>query len=213
MPRAGVAEENWLAGRRLRLAALRKDDAATMSAWTEDIGYLRLEDTNTAVPLSVEQAEEELDSLHNGFDSLAFGIRTLDDDRLIGSLGFFDIEWANRVAWLGMGIGDRAYWGQGYGAEALSLALRYGFGEMNLHRVSLSVIADNARAVALYEKAGFQREGAFREYGERDGRRYDLILYGLLRREWVEDPAGRAIERPEGSRTGRRPRSSDHRVA
>jgi RimJ/RimL family protein N-acetyltransferase len=185
MARTGTADENWLAGRRLRLAALRKDDAATMAAWTEDIGYLRLEDTSTAIPLSAERAEEEIESLHNGFDALAFGLRTLDDDRLIGSIGFFDIEWANRVAWLGMGIGDRAYWGQGYGSEALSLALRYAFCELNLHRLSLSVIAYNARAIALYEKAGFRREGVFREYGERDGRRYDLILYGLLRTEWA----------------------------
>ena len=191
MVRRGSAEANWLAGRRLRLAALRKEDAPALSAWSEDIGYLRLEDTNTAVPLSIERAEEEIDSLHNGFDSLAFGVRTLDDDRLIGSIGFFDIEWANRVAWLGMGIGDRAFWGQGYGFEALSLALRYAFCEMNLHRVSLSVIADNARAIALYEKAGFRREGVFREYGERDRRRYDLVLYGLLRGEWPDDPSNR----------------------
>ena len=188
MAKAAAAEDNWLAGRRLRLAVLRKDDAATMAAWSEDIGYLRLEDTNTAVPLSVERAEEEIDSLHNGFDSLAFGFRTLDDDRLIGSVGFFDIEWANRVAWLGMGIGDRAFWGQGYGSEALSLALRYAFCEMNLYRLSLSFIAHKARAVALYEKAGFRREGVFREYGERDGRRYDLVLYGLLCREWSDAP-------------------------
>ena len=195
MAKAAAAEDNWLAGRRLRLAVLRKDDAATMAAWSEDIGYLRLEDTNTAVPLSVERAEEEIDSLHNGFDSLAFGIRTLDDDRLIGSVGFFDIEWANRVAWLGMGIGDRAFWGQGYGSEALSLALRYAFCEMNLYRLSLSVIAHNARAVALYEKAGFRREGVFREYGERDGRRYDLVLYGLLCREWSDAPGGKRSQR------------------
>ncbi|MDD4904423.1 MAG: GNAT family protein [Candidatus Bipolaricaulis sp.] len=189
MARPHAAEPNWLAGRRLRLAAIRKEDAATMAAWTEDIGYLRLEDTNTALPLSVERAEEEIDSLHNGFDALAFGIRTLDDDRLIGSIGFFDIEWSNRVAWLGMGIGDRAYWGQGYGSEALALAVRYAFGELNLHRLSLSVIEHNDRAIAVYEKAGFQREGVFREYGERDGRRYNLVLYGLLRSEWSNEPS------------------------
>ncbi|MCX6093762.1 MAG: GNAT family protein [Candidatus Bipolaricaulota bacterium] len=195
MVRTDSVEANWLAGRRLRLAALRKEDAPAMSAWSEDIGYLRLEDTNTAVPLSVERAEEEIDSLHNGFDSLTFGIRTLDDDRLIGSVGFFDIEWSNRVAWLGMGIGDRAFWGQGYGFEALSLALRYAFCEMNLYRLSLSAIADNARAIALYEKAGFKREGIFREYGERDGRRYDLVLYGLLRGEWPGEPGSKRPRR------------------
>ena len=42
----------------------------------------------------------------------------------------------------------------------------------------------NERAIALYEKLGFQREGVHREHLQRDGRRYDMYLYGLLRSEW-----------------------------
>jgi RimJ/RimL family protein N-acetyltransferase len=68
---------------------------------------------------------------------------------LIGTLGFFDIEWSNGVAWLGMGIGAREYWDRGLGSEALALGLRYAFCEMNLHRVTLTVLAYNARAIHL----------------------------------------------------------------
>ena len=46
--------------------------------------------------------------------------------------------------------------------------------------------SSNERAIALYEKAGFRREGVFREFGQRDGRRYDMYLYGLLRPEWEQ---------------------------
>ncbi len=42
----------------------------------------------------------------------------------------------------------------------------------------------NERAIALYEKLGFRREGVYREFLSRDGQRYDMYLYGLLRREW-----------------------------
>jgi RimJ/RimL family protein N-acetyltransferase len=56
--------------------------------------------------------------------------------------------------------------------------------ELNLHRVQLTVFSYNERAIALYEKLGFQREGVYREFIQRDGRRYDMYLYGLLRREW-----------------------------
>jgi RimJ/RimL family protein N-acetyltransferase len=80
-----------------------------------------------------------------------------------------------------MGIGDRGAWGKGYGTEALRLALQYAFDELNLHRLTLTVIDYNERAIALYEKAGFRREGVFREFGQRDGKRYDMYLYGLLR--------------------------------
>lgn len=58
------------------------------------------------------------------------------------------------------------------------------FEELNLHRVTATVFAYNERSIALLEKLGFRREGAFREFLERDGRRYDMLLYGLLCHEW-----------------------------
>jgi len=89
-------------------------------------------------------------------------------------------------SWLAIGIGDHANWGQGYGREAIKLMLGFAFNELNLYRVQLSVFSYNQRALALYEKLGFQREGTFREFLHRDGQRYDMFLYGLLRREWEQ---------------------------
>ncbi|MCZ7572072.1 MAG: GNAT family N-acetyltransferase [Ardenticatenaceae bacterium] len=79
---------------------------------------------------------------------------------------------------------DEANWGKGYGHEALELALGFAFRELNLYRVQLTVFGYNERAIALYKTAGFQREGVYREFMQRDGQRYDLHLFGLLRREW-----------------------------
>jgi len=172
-----------LRGTKVRLSALSKDDAATISRWFGDVGYLRLQDTNLALPKSQAQIAADLE-LAKSSNTIVFAIRTVGDGALIGTVGFFEIEWANQVAWLGMGIGERNAWDQGYGTEALHLALQYAFDELNLHRITLTVIAYNERAIALYEKAGFQREGVFREFGQRDGRRYDMYLYGLLRSEW-----------------------------
>jgi RimJ/RimL family protein N-acetyltransferase len=173
-----------LRGTKVRLTALSKDDAATISRWFGDVGYLRLQDTNLALPKGQAQIAADLE-LDKSSNTIVFAIRTVGDGALIGTVGFFEIEWANQVAWLGMGIGERNAWDQGYGTEALHLALQYAFDELNLHRITLTVIAYNERAIALYEKAGFQREGVFREFGQRDGRRYDMYLYGLLRSEWA----------------------------
>jgi RimJ/RimL family protein N-acetyltransferase len=173
-----------LRGTKVRLAALSKDDAPRMARWYEDVGYLRLQETNSALPKSVAQIEAELEQSDGSADTIVFGIWTGDNNELVGTLGFYEIEWSNRVAWLGMGIGDRGAWGKGYGTEALRLALQYAFDELNLHRLTLTVIDYNERAIALYEKAGFRREGVFREFGKRDGKRYDMYLYGLLRPEW-----------------------------
>jgi RimJ/RimL family protein N-acetyltransferase len=173
-----------LRGTKVRLTALSEDDAPRMARWYEDMGYLRLQKTNMALPRSVAQIEADLRQFDESADTIVFGIRIHDNNELIGTIGFFEIEWSNQVAWLGIGIGNRDAWGKGYGTEALQLGLQYAFSELNLHRLTLTVIANNERAIALYEKAGFRREGVFREFGQRDGKRYDMYLYGLLRPEW-----------------------------
>ena len=103
---------------------------------------------------------------------------------MVAFVSLEDILWAHGVAWLGIGIGDRDQWGKGYGRDAISLVLSYAFRELNLHRVQLSVFEYNERAIALYEKLGFRQEGVYREFMQREGRRYDMYLYGILRSEW-----------------------------
>jgi RimJ/RimL family protein N-acetyltransferase len=51
------------------------------------------------------------------------------------------------------------------------------------------VFSYNERAIVMYEKAGYRREGVFREFMQRDGQRYDMYLYGLPSEEW-ESNAG-----------------------
>jgi len=175
---------NLLRGAHIRLTAVTKEDAPLIARWYEDTVFMRLQDAGAALPKSSAQVSGEIERLANATNTLVFAIRLTGDETLIGTIGFYDIEWSNQVAWLGMGIGESDYWGKGYGTEALQLFLRYGFDELNLHRVSLTVLDYNQRAITLYENAGFQREGVFRQYGLRDGQRYDMFLYGLLRPEW-----------------------------
>ena len=85
---------------------------------------------------------------------------------------------------MGIQIGERDYWGKGYGTDALRVLLRYAFDELNLQRVSLSVLEGNARAMRSYEKCGFRYEGRERHAWAYDGRRWDEIYMGLLREEW-----------------------------
>jgi RimJ/RimL family protein N-acetyltransferase len=179
-----AAEQDLFRGQRVRLTLLRKEDAVTLARWTEDGGYLRLHDTGIARPESEESIVTNIDRDNESSTTFAFGIRRTADDALIGTVGLFDVQWANRTAWVSVGLGSRRDWNQGYGSETMELLIRYAFEELNLHRLQLTVIDYNPRAVAMYEKLGFLREGAYREFGERDGRRYDLLLYGLLRPEW-----------------------------
>ncbi|MCR2803945.1 GNAT family N-acetyltransferase [Paenibacillus soyae] len=168
-------------GDRIKLTAVREEDADIMAEWGDDAEYLRNVDTDIALPRTREQmaAEGSPDSRQ-----AYFRLRRAEDDRLIGFVAIHSIEWNNRAGLLAIGIGDAADRGQGYGTEALGLILRFAFHELNLDRVGLEVIDYNQAGIRSYEKAGFRLEGRKRAAVYRDGKRHDLIVMGILRTEW-----------------------------
>ncbi|WP_068502295.1 GNAT family N-acetyltransferase [Paenibacillus kribbensis] len=173
--------ENLFCGERIKLAAVREEDAEVMFKWGEDAEYLRNVDTDLALPYTLKQMESEGTPSPN---EVYFRLRTLADDVLIGFVAIHGIEWNNRTGQLAIGIGDMEYRGKGYGAEAVRLILRYAFYELNLNRVGLDVIEYNNQAIRTYEKAGFQLEGRVRAAVLRDGNSYDRIMMGILYSEW-----------------------------
>jgi RimJ/RimL family protein N-acetyltransferase len=181
-----MLSENILRGKVVRLTAVEKGDLAAIARWYEDSGFGRLFDAGPAAPKSEGQLANWLEEQQKNKNSFLFAIRPSDGASLLGYVELDGILWSHQNGWLSIGLGDRSNWGKGFGQEATELALRFAFQELNLHRVQLTVFGYNQRAIALYEKLGFTREGLFREHLQRDGRRFDMILYGLLRREWVE---------------------------
>jgi len=105
----------------------------------------------------------------------------------IGTLDLFHLDWKNRVVNFGIAIGDKIYWGQGYGSDATCTALLFAFHELNLNRVELEVFEDNLRAIRCYEKIGFQHEGTRRKAFFRDGIYHDVVLMGILKDEFREE--------------------------
>lgn len=171
-------------GQLVRLSAPQPDDYDSFARWSHNADYLRLMDADPAKPHSAKSFEEWEKEI-TGPNTYLFRIRLQQDDTLIGFVAL-DVNWANQNAFLAIGIGEPTAWGKGYGSEAMMLILNYAFNELSLHRVGLNVISTNARAIALYEKMGFVHEGTQREWGVRDGQRFDLVYYGILRREWAK---------------------------
>lgn len=171
-------------GEHIRLTAIESNDLATIAAWYADDDFIRHFDGTAAYPKSVDAWREWLKELQNTTRDYTFGIRRHDDPALIGIVGIDGILWNNRNASLAIAIGDTQHRGKGYGVDAMRLLLRFAFHELNLHRVYLTVFSYNTPAIRLYEKLGFHQEGVYREHILRDGQAYDMLLYGLLAKEW-----------------------------
>jgi len=103
---------------------------------------------------------------------------------LIGRAAVQWIEWANGNGFLRLGIGAAEDRCKSYGSQALRMLLRFAFAELNLFRVSAIVAEYNEGAIALLKKFGFVQEVCRRKSLERDGRRWDLLVFGLLNDEW-----------------------------
>lgn len=108
-----------------------------------------------------------------------------EQQRFIGVIRLWRISERNRSAMLTIFIGERAYWGRGYGSDALRLALREAFGPMDLHRIELHVFDFNQRAIRSYEKVGFVHEGARRQALRRGNGYSDIIMMGITREEFA----------------------------
>lgn len=111
------------------------------------------------------------------------GIELKSTGGIIGMIGLMRVDCRNRNAEVGYWLGNK-YWGRGLAGEALNLMLHFAFREMKLVRVYAHVMHPNHASVRMLEKAGFTLEGCLRKHLLRDGRRLDLLYYGLLKQEY-----------------------------
>jgi RimJ/RimL family protein N-acetyltransferase len=176
-----------LRGKLVRLKAENPDGHSKLFVdWSHDSEYWRLMANVPPFPWTQEGVRKHIEKELEKDDprNIFFAIHKLDDDCVIGEVGFDGISYAHGDTCVGIGIGEKENWGKGYGTDAMNVILRYAFTELNLHRVSLTVFEYNPRALRSYEKCGFRVEGHNREVMQREGRRWDIIHLGVLREEW-----------------------------
>lgn len=98
----------------------------------------------------------------------------------VGSVYYRDVDNINNSAEFGIFIGENSARGKGFGTETTILFTRYGLKDLGLHRLSLRVLDGNDGAYKAYEKAGFKKEGTFRDMVYLDGEYRDVIFMSLL---------------------------------
>jgi diamine N-acetyltransferase len=166
-------------GPRVLLAPLAASDLPTLFVWINDRATVVLNAPYR--PVAEPSHHAWFEEITARDDVAIFAIRLLETDRLIGTCQLNSIDRVHRSANLQIRIGDPADRGSGYGREAIHLLLSHGFEDLNLHRVALTVFADNEAALRAYEGCGFVREGLAREAAYIEGRYLDVVQMSVLR--------------------------------
>ena len=174
-------------GKRVRLRAIEREDLPRFVMWLNDPDVVQ--GLMLGSPLSIPQEERWFEKLleHPVEEHpLVIELKMNEAWIPVGNIAFDSIAWVDRAAEVGIVIGEKKFWNQGYGCEAMRLMLRHGFNDLNLNRIYLRVYATNPRAVKSYEKAGFTHEGRLRQAHFQGGQYVDVLLMSILRSEWNE---------------------------
>ncbi len=170
-----------LLGVKVRLREKQMEDAEQDYIWRSDAELAKLD---AAYPLSMS-FERYLKIFQDQLryptpGSHHFSTETLDG-KYIGNCMYYDLDSVNREAELGIVIGDRDYWSNSYGFDAVTTLLEYIFGEKNLKRVYLHTLEWNERAQRSFAKSGFTPVKMVRRMSQ------DFLLMEVLREDWLNN--------------------------
>jgi len=170
-------------GKRLTLRAIERDDLPRYVVWLNDLEVTH--HLKTYPPMNLEDETDWYEQQRKDGSTLNLAIVVSDEEWHIGSVSLMKINQRDQNAELGIIIGDKTRWGQGYGREAIQLLLHYGFTTLNLHRVYLRVDASHTPAIRCYLSCDFVEEGRLRDVVFRQGRFEDQLIMSVLRPEYL----------------------------
>ena len=161
--------------REVRLSDVNEDYYSWMNA-PEITQYLESRFT----PYSMTSLEEYVESKLVSKDEIFLAVVRRENDKHIGNIKLGPINWIHRIGDIGILIGDKGSWGQGFGSEAVILVAQYAFNTLNLHKVTAGCYEMNKGAIRAFEKAGFVVEGVRKSHCFCQGKYVDTILLGRI---------------------------------
>jgi RimJ/RimL family protein N-acetyltransferase len=152
-----------LRGARVTLRPMTHADAPHLVRWANDPDFTWYQWGRRAGRFPDDAAARKwMDVITVEHHGVVFAIEY--EGRAVGHANYRDVQPKGKSAEVGIGIGEPGLWGRGLGREALGLLVGHLVDDLGLHRITLSVLAYNDRAIASYKAAGFEVEGI-----ERDG--------------------------------------------
>ncbi|MCC6442408.1 MAG: GNAT family N-acetyltransferase [Armatimonadetes bacterium] len=184
---------NYWQGKKVRLRGVEPSDAEIFFQWNQDSEMGRNLEFLWP-PISRELVRKQVEEM---------ALRTMEQDRFrwviedasgmpVGQIDTHHCDSRTGNFSYGLNIAPE-HQRQGYASEAIRMILRYYFEEIRYHKATVEILSHNHASIALHERLGFMQEGRLRDMVFTGGRYYDLLYYGMTRKEW-DGLAGRMNE-------------------
>jgi RimJ/RimL family protein N-acetyltransferase len=172
---------DFLVGDRIYLREIRLSDVnETYHHWMNDPEVTRYTESRF-FPNSMEALQKYVSRVSGDRQHVFLAIVLKKDDRHIGNIKLGSINWIHRFANVGLLIGEKDCWGQGYGTEAIRLVTEYAFRVLDLRRLTAGSYSNNISSFKAFLKAGWQQEGIRKRQYFSNGEYVDEILLGVER--------------------------------
>lgn len=174
----------FITGDGIYLRPIEAEDSNTYLPWVNDHSIIST--MKHHLPYNAIEHQKWLGEWTSDRSAFLLAICLKENDSVIGHTGLFDINPIDRSAMFAILIGDKTQWGKGYGTQVASMIIKYGFDTQNLHRISLTVNADNFGGIKAYKRAGYVEEGRLRQATFRNGAYTDVLIMSILQKDWKE---------------------------
>lgn len=173
----------FLRGKRVNLRPVLRSDIQLLLRWMNDPEVYRY--LNTFFPAYELDEERWIEKVADEKEHHVQLAMVTVEGTHIGNMGLHRIHWKDRVAWSGAVIGEKEYWGRGFGTEAKMLLLNHAFNVMNLRKVTAAHFEFNDRSRESQAKCGYREEGRLKAHHYLDGRYWDEVLMSVFKEDWL----------------------------
>jgi RimJ/RimL family protein N-acetyltransferase len=174
----------FLEGKNINLCPTNLEHVNLYTKWGNDPDVRRY--SRNIIPWSFEEVKNWHEPQERRVKKdISFEIWHKKDNKPIGTAGFSRINWFNRNANIFAVIGEPDYWGQEIGAEVSKMLVKYGFEELNFHKIYAGIYSPNKRSLRTAEKIGLKYEATLKEQIYVDGEYVDEVKFAVFKEEWL----------------------------
>jgi RimJ/RimL family protein N-acetyltransferase len=172
----------FLKGKKVTLRPVSEKDIPLFLRWFNDPEVRQF--VTTIFPVTEKSEQEWVESLGKKSDKDVVLVIEVKG-RPIGTMGLHRINWQDRTATTGAVIGEKSFWGKGYGTDAKMTLLNYAFNTLNLRKIISMTLGFNGRSKRYSEKCGYREEARLKAQHFKNGQYWDEIILALFKEEWL----------------------------